>query len=70
MIANRHEVPRLQSIFYRDSYHKVLNWLLVEACIMLGLIIAILYVVFFEPTPHFYVTTSSGQIMSLPPGHQ
>jgi len=48
MIAKRSEITLFQSIFYRDSYYKVLRCLLVEAVIILCLIAAILYYIFFS----------------------
>ena len=68
MIARRDEITYYQSIFYRESYHKVLTWLIVEAVIILALIVGILYYIVFEPRQHFYITTTSGQIMLLPKG--
>ncbi|MES2218105.1 MAG: hypothetical protein V4501_06815 [Pseudomonadota bacterium] len=68
MIAQRSEITLYQSIFYRDQYYKVLNWLVVEAVIIICLIMAILYFIFFHPGQHFYITTTSGQIMLLPKG--
>ena len=66
MISKRSEMSFYQSIFYRDNYHKMLNWLLLEAVIILGLIAAILLYVFFVPATHYYITTTSGQILLLP----
>jgi hypothetical protein len=68
MIAQRSEVTFYQSIFYREQYYKVLRWLMLEAVIILGLILAILYYIFFQPGTHYYITTTSGQIMLLPKG--
>jgi hypothetical protein len=68
MIAKRSEITLYQSIFYRDNYHKVLNWLIVEAVIILCLILGILFYIFFVPPTHYYITTTSGQIMLLPRG--
>ena len=68
MIAKRSEITLYQSIFYRDNYHKVLNWLIVEAVLILCLILGILFYIFFVPPTHYYITTTSGQIMLLPKG--
>lgn len=65
MIANRYEIPHFQSAFYRDQYHKILRMLILEALIMICLILAILYYIFFQPNVHYYITTTSGQIRLL-----
>jgi hypothetical protein len=65
MIATREETPHYQSGFYRNHYHRVLRWLIVQAAIMIGLILVILYYIFFQPNVHYYVTTTSGQIRIL-----
>jgi intracellular multiplication protein IcmL len=67
MIGNRHEIARFQSDFYRDSYHKMLIALLLSIVVMLGLIAAIIYVVFTQPKPQYYATTTSGQIIPMTP---
>jgi hypothetical protein len=68
MIARRDEITYYQSTFYRENYHKVLTGLIVEAIIILVLIVGILYTTIFRASPHFYVTTTSGQILLLPKG--
>jgi hypothetical protein len=68
MIAKRSEISLYQSIFYRDQYYKVLRWLILEAVVILGLILVILYYILFQPGTHYYITTTSGQIMLLPKG--
>jgi hypothetical protein len=52
MIGNRNEMSFYQSIFYRDNYYRILNW----------------FYIFFQPATHYYITTTSGQIMLLPKG--
>lgn len=66
MTAKRQHIARLQSDFYRDSYHKLLRFVIFEILIMLVLIAAIVYFVFFQPLPQYYATTTGGMIMPLP----
>lgn len=68
MIGQRHEIARLQSDFYRDSYYKVLNWLMFEIVVMLLLIVSIIYHVLVHPPQHFYASALGGQVMTLTPG--
>jgi hypothetical protein len=70
MIATRAETPHYQSIFFRNNYHRVLRWLILEAIIILGLIAVILYYIFFRPPTNYYVTTTSGQVIHLAAGRQ
>ena len=65
MIGQQHEIARLQSDFYSVSYHKVLRLLFIEIAIMFLLILAIIYVIFSQKAPPYYITTISGQIMPL-----
>jgi hypothetical protein len=65
VIGQRHEVPRLQSDFYKDCYYKILNWLLASIAIMLVLIAAIIYYAFFQPKSGYYATTTTGSVIPL-----
>ncbi len=65
MLGQRHEIARLQSDFYRDSYYKALRMLMVTMVIILLLIAAIIYVVIFQPPPRYYATTTTGQIIPM-----
>ena len=65
MIAGNREQARMQSDFYRDWYYKLLRLLVIESAIMLALILAILYLVFFQPPPQFYATATSGKLVPL-----
>ncbi|MDR3492492.1 MAG: hypothetical protein P4M12_10735 [Gammaproteobacteria bacterium] len=67
MIGTRSDIARLQSDFYRDCYHMVLKWLMVECIIILLLIVGIIYFVVTHPSPHYYATTSTGQIIPMIP---
>lgn len=64
---NTQQQARLQSDFYRDSYHKLLRFVIFEIIVMLLLITAIIYVVFFQPPLHYYATTTNGLIIPLIP---
>jgi hypothetical protein len=68
MIGQRHELARLQSIFYRDYYYKALRWVYVEIFIMFILITAIIYHIVVHPVQHFYASTLEGRILTLHPG--
>ncbi len=61
---------RLQSDFYRDNYRKLMKGLIIFVAIMLILIAMIIYLVFFRPTPPFFATTTTGQIISMVPVKQ
>ncbi len=67
MIGERHTIARLQSDFYRDSYHKVLNGVFIEIFVLLILILAILYHIIVHPPQPFYASTLEGQILTLTP---
>ncbi|VVC76688.1 hypothetical protein AQUSIP_20120 [Aquicella siphonis] len=66
MLGKRHEIAWLQSGFYREKFRKVLRWLTVSVFIMFFLIGAIIYVVLFQPTVHYYANTIDGKIMDMP----
>jgi len=65
MIARRQAMPRFQSIFYRDCYYKTIKLLLFQVIIVLALIMTIVYYVFVQPPSKYFITTTSGQIMSI-----
>ena len=67
MIAPRYAIPRFQSDFYRDSYYKMLRWLIVCLFIILILIGAIFYFVIFTDQRSYYASTTTGQIIPLTP---
>ncbi|MDR3478911.1 MAG: hypothetical protein P4M14_12880 [Gammaproteobacteria bacterium] len=67
MAVQRQQVARLQSDFYRDSYHKLLRFVIFEIFIMLLLISAIVYFVVFQPLSHYYATTTTGLVIPLTP---
>lgn len=65
MIGNRREIPRFQSDFYRNSYHKILRWLFTSVLIMLFLVLAIIYFEIFASSAKYYASTTTGQIIEL-----
>jgi len=67
MIAPRHEIAWLQSDFYRDQYRKMLRWLVYTTCIIYFLILAIIYLILFQPPETYYGNTSDGKILPMPP---
>ncbi len=66
MIAERHDIARLQSDFYRLQFRKILRWLMVSICIMFILIAAVIYLVLFHPAPQYYANTTEGRILAMP----
>lgn len=66
MIGQRHEIARLQSDFYRDQYRKILRWILGSILIIYLLMVVVLYLIFFQPTQHYYANTSEGKILAMP----
>lgn len=66
MQGSRQQIARLQSDFYRDQFHKLLNWLFVSTVIVFVLIATILYFIFFQPTRHYYGNTVNGNILNMP----
>ena len=66
MLGKRDEIARLQSDFYRDQFRKTLRWIMVCVVIMFALIIAIIYLVLFQPVEPYYANTSDGNILAMP----
>lgn len=67
MVGRRHEIARMQSDFYKDWYHKILNILIGFSFIILFLTLIIIYLILAKPTQKYYATTTEGQIISLAP---
>jgi hypothetical protein len=65
MLGQKHQIARMQSDFYRDWYHKILRGVIFSTVIILGLMIAIIYYVLFQPPQTYYATTTEGQIIPL-----
>lgn len=67
MIGDRQQQAKFQSVFYRDSYHKLLRALIYSCFIILILIAATIYLILFEAPVHYYATTLGGQIIPMQP---
>lgn len=67
LLGQRHEIARLQSDFYRDQYRKMLRLILYSVFIIFALILCIIYLVLFKPVSPYYVNTTDGKILSMPP---
>lgn len=66
MLAQRHELARLKSDFYRDKFRKILRWLTLSVLLMFLLIAVIIYLILFQPQQHYYGNTSEGKIINMP----
>ncbi|MHB1946491.1 MAG: hypothetical protein ACYCQI_00065 [Gammaproteobacteria bacterium] len=67
MIGDREQQARYQSIFYRDSYHKILKALIYSSFFILILIATTIYLILFQAPTHYYATTLGGQIIPMLP---
>jgi hypothetical protein len=67
MISDRKDIPRLQSDFFRDQFHKMLRWLIVSVFIIFILIALILFFLLAQPRQYYYANTSEGRILDMPP---
>jgi hypothetical protein len=67
MIAPRHEIPRLQSNFYRDQFRKIIKWVLVCTVVNIIFVGIVIYYVFITPPRVYYANTIAGKIMNMPP---
>lgn len=65
MIGKKYEVARLRAELHRDNYRKMLRALVFFNGVALFLIISIIYVIFFQPLPTYYATTSQGLVIPL-----
>jgi uncharacterized membrane protein len=65
MNPDQYDNPRFQSDFYRDNFHKLLTLVVLEVFIVVGLLVAIIWVIFAQPVSQFYATTTSGNILPL-----
>ncbi len=66
MQGRRQDIARLQSDFFRDKYHATLRWLLCAVFVIYLLLAATLFIIFFQPTQHYYANTINGIIFSMP----
>jgi hypothetical protein len=65
MIGKRYEQPKFYSNFYRDQYHKMLRRLIVLSVLILLLTLGIIYYLFYPGAPHYYASTTTGQIIPM-----
>lgn len=65
MIGKRYEQPKFYSNFYRDQYHKMLRRLIILSVLILLLTLGIMYYLFYPEAPHYYGSTTTGQIISM-----
>lgn len=61
------EVVKLRNDFYRDSYRKLVILLMGAMLSIVGLVIAIIMIVYARPAPTYFATTESGRIIPLIP---
>ncbi len=66
MLAQRHEIARLQSDFYRDQFRKILRWVIVALVLVFILLFTIIYLILFHPTARYYANTTNGVILAMP----
>lgn len=62
MIGNRQSLPRFQSHFYRDLYHRILKVIIFLMSVILILVFLNLYYIFFPKSREYYVSTTNGQL--------
>jgi hypothetical protein len=66
MLAQRRDIARLQSDFYRDQFRKIVRWLIGAVFIVFVLLLAIIYLILFQPTSAYYANTTDGKILAMP----
>ena len=66
MLGSRHEIASLQSNFYWYKFRKILRWLFFSIFVIFGLLIAIIYLILFQPSEHYYANTTNGKILPMP----
>ena len=65
MIGKRYEQPKFYSNFYRDQYHKMLRRLMILSVFILLLTLTVIYYIFNPEAPHYYASTTTGQIIPM-----
>ncbi|OGT59806.1 MAG: hypothetical protein A3E85_02080 [Gammaproteobacteria bacterium RIFCSPHIGHO2_12_FULL_45_12] len=66
MLGPRHEIASLQSVFYRDQYHRMLRWLIASIAIIYVLLAIMIYILWTLPEPMYYANTTDGKILLMP----
>lgn len=67
MFGRRDQLPKMQSDFYKNWYHKILYVLMSFSVIILCLIVVIIYLILVKPNQKYYATTTEGQIIQMSP---
>lgn len=65
MLGRKKDIPHFQSDFYFAKYHKLLRALLVTMGLIVLQILVIIYLVLFQPAPHYYGSTLTGELVPL-----
>lgn len=65
MVGRKYEIARMRAELHRDNYRQLLRFLIFLNIVTLILIASIIYVVFFQPKPTYYATTSTGLVIPL-----
>lgn len=64
------EVVKNRNDFYKDSYHKLVLILFTAILAIIGLVVAIVFLVMSRPSPTYFATTDSGRMIPLIPLNQ
>jgi hypothetical protein len=65
MVGQKYEIARMRAELHRDNYRQLLRVLIGLNVLTLLLIVAIIYVIFFQPDPTYYATTTTGFVIPL-----
>lgn len=65
MVGQKYEIARMRAELHRDNYRKLLRFLIILNAVTLAMIVCIIYVIFFQPSPTYFATTSTGLIIPL-----
>ncbi len=65
MVGRKYEIARTRAELHRDNYRQLLRVLIFFNAVTLFLIISIIYIVFFQPSPTYYATTPQGLVIPL-----
>jgi len=67
MSKNTDEIISRNNLFYRDSYRRVLKFLLLMMGLSVFLAALLIYTLYSRQLPSFYATTTTGQIVPMQP---
>lgn len=67
MTGDSLELIRLRNNFYRDNYRRVMKLLLLLALVLVVALGTIFYLLSHRPSPQYFATTESGQVLNLIP---